>query len=242
MRRLILASAIAVACGGPASADTSVGADAIGARISQAIAARLPVAGRYHVALPDPAYQLNLPNAAQGHYDIAALNFDPARQSFVATLGYVNQSGTAEYVRIVGSAYAVIDVPAPAHDMSIGETIAEDDLTTIEMPADRAGSALITSADGLVGQATRRALRARTPLFAYDVKKPIAVKKGDLVTVVYALPGIELTAQGQAQSDAAKGDTISILNTHSHRTIEARVTGPGIVSVSTPGATLAANQ
>ena len=242
MRRFIIASAIAVACSGAAAADTSVDADAIGARISQAIAARLPVAGRYRVALPDPAYQLTLPNSAQGRYDIAALTFDPARQSFVATLGYLNQSGTTEYVRIGGNAYAVIDVPAPVRDMSIGETIAEDDLTTIEMPADRASAALITSTDSLVGQATRRALRARTPLFAYDVKKPIAIKKGDLVTVVYALPGIELTAQGQAQSDAAKGDTVSILNTHSHRTIEARVTGAGIVSVSAPGATLAANQ
>jgi len=246
MRELILAVSLALVWTNAAGADTPgadaiVTADAIAARVSEAIAARDPTSGRYHVALADPAYQLVLPAAAQGRYGIAALTFDPARRSFAATLSYTNQAGATEYVRLGGGALAVIDVPALNRDIAIGETIAESDLTTIELAAERASGTLLTSAASLAGQAARRQLRAGTPLFTYDVKKPVLVKKGDLVTVVYSLPGIELTSQGQALADAAKGETVAILNTRSRRTIEARVTGAGTVSVSTPGATLAAN-
>lgn len=242
MRKFTLAISLALVWASAASADTLVTADNITSRVSQAIAARVPTSGHYRVALSDPSYQLVLPAVAQGRYDIAALTFDPAHQSFAATLSYTNQGGTAEYVRLGGGAFAVIDVPALNRDVAIGETIAESDLTTIELAADRAGGTLLTSTANLAGQAARRQLRARTPLFTYDVKKPVLVKKGDVVTVVYSLPGIELTSQGQAQADAAKGETVAILNTRSRRTIEARVIGAGIVSVSTPGATLAANQ
>ncbi|MEQ1863590.1 MAG: flagellar basal body P-ring formation chaperone FlgA [Micropepsaceae bacterium] len=242
MRKLILAISLSLACAGVAAADTYVTADAIAARISKAIAARLPSQGHYRVTLSDPAYQLNLPVQAKGRYDIAALVFDPARQSFDATLGYTGQSGSTEYVRLGGGALAVIEVPAPARDMAIGETISESDLTTVEIAADRASATLLTSPESLIGQAARRTLRARSPLFAYDVRRPVVVKKGDLVTIVFDLPGIELTAQGQAQADAAGGDTVAVLNTHSRRTIEARVTGPGAVSVSAPGMTLAAQR
>jgi flagellar basal body P-ring formation protein FlgA len=242
MRNLILALSLALACTGTAAADSYATADAIAARISQSIAARLPTPGRYRVTLADPAYQLNLPAQAKGRYDIAALTFDPTRQSFAATLGYTGSLGTMEYVRITGGALAVLDVPALSHDIALGETIADSDLTSVEIAADRASGALLTSPESLVGFAARRPLRARMPLFAHDIKKPVLIKKGELVTIHFGIPGIELTSQGQAQADAAKGDTVPVLNTHSRRTVEARVIGAGAVSVSTPGMTIAANR
>ena len=236
MRLLILTLSLTLAITLPARADAIVTADTIATEIAAKIAARVPTNGRYRVALADPGYQLVLPSAAQGRYDIAALTFDPARQSFAATLSFKNQAGLTEYVRIAGAAGAVIDAPALVRDVTMGEVIAEGDLTTVEISAVRIGAALLTSAAGVAGQAAKRPLRAGAPLFAYDLKKPVVVKKGDLVTVIYALPGIELTTQGQAQSDAGKGDTISILNMRSRRTIEARVTGPGMVSTSASAA------
>ena len=104
----------------------------------------------------------------------------------------------------------------------------------------RTNAALVRDAQTLTGQAARRPLRARTALFTYDVKKLALVKKGDLVTLTYVLPGIELSSQGQAQADAAQGETVAVLNTRSRRTVEGRVTGAGTVTVTSPGATLAA--
>lgn len=239
--RIIIAAVAALSLCSQALADTQVASDAIATRIAETIAAKLPTTGHYRVALADPGFQLTLPAAAQGRYDIAALSLDPARQGFSAALGFTNASGEREYVRIAGSATAVINVPALTRDIGVGETIAEADLMTLEVSADRAGASLLTSSAAVAGQAARRPLRARTPLFSYDIRRPVAVKKGELVTLVYALPGIELTVQGQAQAEAATGDTVAILNTRSRRTVEARISGPGMAVVSTPS-TLAAAQ
>jgi len=234
--RILLAAIVALSIAGQAQADTAVTADAIATRISETIAARLPSPGRYKVALADPGYQLNLPASAQGRYDIAALTFDPTRQSFTAALAYTNAGGDREYVRIGGTAAAVVQVPALLRDVAPGETISEADLTTIEMPADRLGSQILTSSTNIAGQAARRMLRANVALQTFDVKKPILIKKGELVIVTYAVDGIQLTAQGQAQAEAGLGDTVAILNTRSRRTIDARVTGSGAATVVVPNA------
>lgn len=241
MRTLFALAIAAAAAAGSASADTIVTSDAIATRIADAIAARLPTPGRYRVTVADATFQLQLPDG-QTRWDIAALTYDPQRQGFTATLSYTNAYGTQELSNLTGSAYAVVNAPALNRDIAAGETIAASDMTTLELSADRLNSGLLTAAAEIAGQTARRPLRAGTPLFAYDVKKAVLVKKGDLITLVFSLPGIELTAQGQAQSDGAKGDTISVLNNRSRRTVEARVTAAGTAIVSTGAATLAAAQ
>jgi flagellar basal body P-ring formation protein FlgA len=239
--RILLAAVAALALAGQAQAETAVTADAIATRISETIAARLPSPGRYKVLLADPGYQLTLPDAAQGRYDIAALTFDPSRKSFTAALAYTNAGGEREYVRIGGAAAAVVTVPALLRDVAQGETISDADLTTIEIAAGSLGAQILTSSTNIAGLTARRMLRANVALQTYDIKKPILIKKGELVTVTYAEDGIELTAQGQAQAEAGLGDTVPILNTRSRRTIDARVTGSGSATVLVPNAaTLAA--
>ena len=237
--RLLLSLAAAALLNGSALAGTVVAADAVQSRIAEAIASRIPTSGHYKVALADPAYQLALPDAAENRWQIAALTYNAARQSFEATLSYNSGQGTDDYVELSGRAHAVIDVPTFARDIALGETIGDADLSTLEFPVGNVSPSLITSAQGLSGQAARRFVRARTPLFTYDVAKPVSIKKGDAVTVTFLLPGIQLTTQGLALNNAAKGDTVSVLNPSSRRTIEARVTGPGAATVSAPGATIA---
>ena len=241
MRTLFALAIAAAAAAGSASADTIVTSDAIATRIADAIAARLPTPGRYRVAVADASFQLQLPDG-QPRWDIAALTYDPHRQGFTATLSYTNAYGSQELSSLTGSAYAVISAPALNRDIAAGETISMGDITTVELPADRLNGAILTASADIAGQSARRNLRAGTPLFTYDVKKAVLVKKGDLITLVFSLPGIELTAQGQAQTDGARGDTISVLNSVSRRTVEARVTAAGTAAVKTAAATLAAAQ
>jgi flagellar basal body P-ring formation protein FlgA len=54
-----------------------------------------------------------------------------------------------------------------------------------------------------------------------------AVRRGDSVTLEYAVPGISLALRARALEDGAVGDNVRFLNTSSNRTIEAVVTGPG---------------
>jgi flagella basal body P-ring formation protein FlgA len=249
MRQLILALSLALAWFGVArTAEIAppppaiVSGETIAARIAETFAVRLPVAGRYHVAFADPAFALSVSPTVQTRFEIATLSFDATRQAFGGSVSYVDVNGQSQIVAISGTAYAVIDVPALSHDVASGDVIGPQDLTTVEIPAERVSTTLITSADDIAGQAARRGLRARQPLYAYDVKKPVVVKKGELVTIVFSLPGIELTAAGQALADGGKGDVIAVLNARSRRTIEGRVSGAGTVSVQAPNAALALAQ
>lgn len=54
-----------------------------------------------------------------------------------------------------------------------------------------------------------------------------AVRRGEMVTLQYAAPGLSLSMRARALEDGAVGDTVRFVNTSSNRTIEATVTGPG---------------
>jgi len=54
-----------------------------------------------------------------------------------------------------------------------------------------------------------------------------AVRRGELVTLVYQAPGMSLVMRARALEDAAVGQSVRLQNTSSNRTIDAIVTGPG---------------
>ena len=73
-----------------------------------------------------------------------------------------------------------------------------------------------------------------------DVRRPVLVEKGSLVTMSLDRPGMSLSARGKALDNGSEGDTVRIANAQSSNIVEARVTGPGRVTV-TPLGKLARN-
>jgi flagella basal body P-ring formation protein FlgA len=67
---------------------------------------------------------------------------------------------------------------------------------------------------------TPRAIRAR-----------IAVKRGELVTLLLEGEGFRITTQGQASEDARRGDAVRVLNVASKREVLGWVEGGGVVRV-----------
>jgi flagella basal body P-ring formation protein FlgA len=65
------------------------------------------------------------------------------------------------------------------------------------------------------------------------------VHKGDLVTIVLETPSLQLTAQGKALDDGARGALVRIENTKSSRIVDASVTAAGTVAVVLPGGAMA---
>jgi hypothetical protein len=68
-----------------------------------------------------------------------------------------------------------------------------------------------------------------------DAAGAAVVSRGDLVTLVYVAPGLQLTTRARALSSAGLGETVQLVNLQSNQTVEAVVTGPGAASVSPPG-------
>jgi len=72
-------------------------------------------------------------------------------------------------------------------------------------------------------------LRAGQPVRADDVRKPVLVAKGQTITMIFAAPGLTLTATGRAMSEGGMGETVTVLNPVSYRQITGVVTGAGEV-------------
>jgi flagella basal body P-ring formation protein FlgA len=64
-----------------------------------------------------------------------------------------------------------------------------------------------------------------------DVRPPTLVTRNATVTIILQTGTLQLSAQGRATEDGARGDTIRIVNTQSNRTIEATVVAPDTVLV-----------
>jgi flagella basal body P-ring formation protein FlgA len=202
--------------------------------IAETIASRVPAPGRYEITLPvaDDAIARGLHEGSGRRLE--RLNYNPATQSFSASFVYRNDLGNEERATLSGTAIAVISVPTLLQDVATGEAISASSLSTIEVPAMRASSTMITASDMIIGHVARRPVRAGTALFASDFSKPVMVKKGDTVTILAEMPGIRISAQGKAMSNGGKGDVISFMNTSSRRSIDARIIDAGTAVITSP--------
>lgn len=54
-----------------------------------------------------------------------------------------------------------------------------------------------------------------------------AVRRGEMVTLTYDAPGMQISLRARAAEDAAVGQSVRLVNIASDRTIDAVVTGPG---------------
>jgi flagella basal body P-ring formation protein FlgA len=122
-----------------------------------------------------------------------------------------------------------VRIVVPAHDIGRGDTIADSDLTFAMVDGSALSAGVVTSMNVLTGMQTRRVLRAGEILRADDVRRPVIVAKGQTVTMVFSMPGVELTAMGRAMGEGGLGDTVTVQNPASYRMITATVSGPGTV-------------
>lgn len=130
-----------------------------------------------------------------------------------------------------------MDVPVLGRALKAGEVVAPDDVMYVRMAASRVPRGSVSDAEKLVGFTARRQLRAGLPLRESDVQKPLLVRKGDSVMIVFRAPGIELTSRGKAMTEGGVGDTVAVVNAQSLKQIDAVVMGAGAVNVSrTPAA------
>jgi flagella basal body P-ring formation protein FlgA len=219
----------------------NAGAATLKQAIADAIANRVPAPGRYEVVLATPDTTLDQTLSLREERRLERLNYNPGNQAFQATFVYRNDLGNEERLSVAGTAYAVIGVPALVQDMAAGDTISAASLATIEVPANRATSTMVTAPDMVVGQIARRPVRANMPLFAMDFAKPVVIKKGDTITIVAEMPGIRLSTQGKAMSNGGKGDVITFMNTSSRRPVDARIVDAGTAVITTATRTASIN-
>lgn len=88
-----------------------------------------------------------------------------------------------------------------------------------------------TTIESVVGLLVRRSLSAETVLPMDALDRPPAIRRGEVVVVVAALPGVEIRSSGVALADARTGETVRIRHSTSLKVIQARADTPGVVRV-----------
>jgi flagella basal body P-ring formation protein FlgA len=135
-------------------------------------------------------------------------------------------------LRYVGTVVETVEAAVLTRPLGRGDVVRAPDVAIERRPKAETRSDVSSSVSGLVGLAARRALRAGEVLRTGDLQKPELVQRNDNVTLVYEAPGLVLTMRGKALDSGAVGDTVSVLNVQSKRTVQGTVSGPGQVSVA----------
>lgn len=141
-------------------------------------------------------------------------------------------------VTVSAPAAAGVRVVVPTHDIARGTVLTDSDLTYTTVATTVMGG-VATSSSEVVGLETRRTLRAGETLRVQDVRRPVLVARGSMVTMSFEAPGIALTATGRAITEGGLGDTVTIQNQASFRQISGVVVGPGQVRAESTSARFA---
>ncbi len=173
-------------------------------------------------------------------YEIRNARFDAVTGRFTASLMVTDNSEVRRIVGLNGRTYTVVELPVLNRHMRAGDVIRRGDIKWIAVRSNAADRNAISDIAEIVGQTPRRQLRAGTPIRRGEVRPPVIVAKGTIVTLELRTRRMTLIARVKAAEDGAKGQTIRLLNTRSKRTVEGVVVGPGRVVVpransTTPG-------
>ena len=116
-------------------------------------------------------------------------------------------------------------------DVQRAEILKSSDVITERRPkAEVGGDAAARNL--AVGMQMRKPLRAGQPLRTADIAKPDLVQRDDNVTLIFQSAGLYLTIRGKALDSGTEGDTVSVLNLQSKRTISGVVIGRDQVAIA----------
>jgi flagella basal body P-ring formation protein FlgA len=180
---------------------------------------------------------LHVEPTAKGAPRVLHLGYDPRSGRFDATLEIPGRAA----LRLNGQAHVMVEVATVARLLRRGEILKQADIVIERHRRTDVGRDYIADAAQAIGQAARNDMQPGRLLRVTDLMKPEVVRRNEMVTLVYEVPGITLTVRGKATEGGAEGDVIGVLNEQSKRVLEGVVAGPGRVVIASGAPRLATN-
>ena len=167
-----------------------------------------------------------------GSMQPVALRYELRSGRFDITFEIANDvNSTRTKLRFTGIAVETVEVAVLTRSVERNELLKPSDVNTERRPKAEVGSDAATRGQA-VGMQMRKQLRAGQPLKAADLAKPDLVQRDDNVTLIYETAGLYLTVRGKAVESGTEGDTVSVLNLQSKRTVSGIVVGRDQVAIS----------
>lgn len=124
-----------------------------------------------------------------------------------------------------------MEVAVAAADIKKGVPLSDRDLVMEKRPAGAGMEKYVTEIADATGKQLDRSVRAGTIIRSDQLQTPKLVSAGSPVVITADTGTIKITTMGKAKQDGDKGEWIKVVNTDSRKTIDAKVIGPGEVSV-----------
>ena len=122
-----------------------------------------------------------------------------------------------------------VTVPAAMRVMSKGENLTPEAVTFMRV---NAATLKDMPWDGQGGPwRLARGLSAGEPILQSDLASQLMVRRGDVVTLIYARGNLRMTTQAEALSDGEPGATIAVRNLQSKKQVYAKVKDGGTVII-----------
>ncbi|WP_304641084.1 flagellar basal body P-ring formation chaperone FlgA [Pseudomonas sp.] len=110
--------------------------------------------------------------------------------------------------------------------------IGPQDVALMERDVGSLGDSYFTDPAAAIGMRVRRPLNADAVVSANQLEQDEVVRRGDKVVISSGNSQISVRMPGEALESGVIGSQIRVRNTHSGRTVVARITAPGQVSVA----------
>ncbi|CAN0458129.1 unnamed protein product [Laminaria digitata] len=209
---------------------TIVSGDSIAVALGDALAQR-GYGDDYEVSLSNRNLLIHIDSKMPATVDIVNLSVDLNSEQFNAVIAVPAGDPNAQRHNVTGRLFAMIEVPVPVAILRPGEAIRSDDVKWMAVRARSVRDTIVTDMDDLISMEPRRALRQHTPIRLSDLRQPLDVEKGNVVTMTFETPGMTLSATGVSEQNGIEGDIIRVRNSQTKLVIDARVTGPDRVAV-----------
>ena len=154
------------------------------------------------------------------------------RGQFSAIISVPAGDPQARRITVAGRMYSIVEVPVLARALRPGIPIRPSDIKWKRVRAIHVQGDVVTDPNEIVSLEAKRPLSADKMLRRSDLRAPITVSKGMLVTMIFRSSSMVLTASGRALEAGSTGDFITVRNTQTNTTVDARILGPNRVEVA----------
>jgi flagella basal body P-ring formation protein FlgA len=216
----------------------------IESEVARAIEHRSGLGDAAHLALTfDREVQdIRMDSSNNGALQPTAVRYDPRTGRFDVSFEISSDvNGARARLRFTGVAIEMLDAAILTRNVERGDVIKASDVVVERRAKTEVGSDVAVRAH-VVGMQMRKSVRAGQALHGSDVGRPDLVTKDGNVTLIYESAGIYITARGKAIDSGTEGDTVTVLNLQSKRTVPGVVVGRDqvAITVASPRLSLAA--
>ena len=124
------------------------------------------------------------------------------------------------------------DVVVAARPLSRASLLTGEDLKLASRDLAKLHSGYYSDIDQVIGMQTGRNIAVDTAISSLLVKEPLAVRRGQRVSLIAAAGGLEVRMTGEAMSDGTAGERIKVRNLSSKQIVDGVVKSANIIMVA----------